>query len=156
MNNQEYLRIAIELAKESVLKWGFPAGAILVKNNNIISKWISIWNLLNDPTSHSETSAIKKACEILKTTNLENSILYTSMEPCNMCFSTANWAWISKIVFWCRKTSEMIVSWYYEWELWIEELNAKNSRKIEIQYISDFKEEILELIKKWEIKNNKH
>ena len=37
MNDLEYLKMAVEQAKESVEKGGFPAGAILVKNNEIIA-----------------------------------------------------------------------------------------------------------------------
>jgi len=152
MNDIHYLKLAINQAKESIKKGGFPAGALLVKDNKIISKWISIGNLLNDPTSHSETSVIREACKINKTNNLDWAILYASLEPCNMCFSVANWSWISKIVFWCKKTSEMIKKGYYEWEIWLSELNSKNNRKIEILYIPDFEKEILEIINLWESK----
>jgi len=149
-----FLKKAIEQAKKSLDKEGFPAGAVLVKDGSIISEGISIGNLLNDPTEHSETSAIKKACKKLATTDLSNCVLYCTLQPCLMCFSTANWAQISKIVYGCQKTDEMTNKNYYEGLNKLEEINEKNNHHIELQFISDFENEILDIIRTWENKNN--
>lgn len=86
MNDSEFLRLALDQARESVKQGGFPAGAVVVKDGRIISKGISLGFLLNDPTSHAETAAIRKACKILKTSNLEGATLYESLACCVMCF----------------------------------------------------------------------
>lgn len=146
MNDKEFLRIAVDQAIESVKQGGFPAGAVIVKDGEIISKGLSLGGLLNDPTSHAETSAIRQACTILKTINLNGATLYESLECCNMCFSVANWAGISRIVTGARKTSEMVKKEFYEGEVWAKELNEKNNHKIELLYIPDFENEIQSLI----------
>ena len=89
MQNQdrEFLLKAIEKAKESVVKGGFPAGAIVVKDGRIIGSGISIGMSLNDPTSHGEMSSIRDACKNLEVSNLSGATLYASMHPCLMCFS---------------------------------------------------------------------
>lgn len=153
MINKENLKLAIEQAKKSVEEGGFPAGAVVVKDGEVVSCGISVGNKLNDPTSHAETVAIREACNVLETSYLSDAILYASMQPCAMCFSAANWAGISKIVYGCRKTDEMATKGYYEGTNDIEELNNKNTRKIELEFIPDFEAEDLELISKWENNN---
>ena len=153
MGDKDYLRIAIEQAGKSVEQGGFPAGAVVVKDGKIISKGVSLGSVLHDPTSHAETSAIREACNILKTTNLDGAILYESLACCVMCFSVANWAGIGKIVYGCKKTSEMVAKQYYEGQSDTVRLNEENSRKIELVYIPDYENESLELIKQWEKQN---
>ncbi len=148
--DKKYLNRAIELAKESVKKGGFPAGALIVKDGQIISEGISIGNLINDPTSHAETSSIREACRKLKTSNLEDATLYESIECCVMCFSVAYWAGISKIVYACKKTPEMVSKFYYEGNTNNQNLNKKNNRRIELVFIPDFEKESLDAVKKWE------
>lgn len=148
--DKQFLKEAIRQAEESLEQGGFPAGAVIVKDGEIISEGVSLGGLLNDPTEHSETSAIRKACKKLKTTNLSNCILYCAIEPCLMCFSVANWAGITKIVYGCKKTDEMAKKNYYEGLNKIDEVNNKNNRQIKLEYIGDFGNECLEIIKKWE------
>lgn len=142
--------MAVKQAKKSVEQDGFPAGAIVVKDREVVSKGVSLGLKLNDPTGHAETSAIRNACKELRTTDLTGATLYTSLQPCLMCFSVANWAGIKRIVFGCKKTGEMVQKNYYEGKADLYEINKKNNRQIDLVYISDFEKESLELIKQWE------
>lgn len=150
MEDKKYLKLAVEQAKKSVEEGGFPAGSVVVKSNEIISKGVSLGFKLNDPTSHAETSSIREACKKLETPDLDGATLYASLEPCLMCFSVSNWAGISRIVFGCNKTEEMVKKLYYEGSNSLTKINEQNSKKIELVYIPDFEQEMLELIKDWE------
>ncbi len=150
MNDTEYLQLAVEHAKESVNQGGFPGGAIVAKDGKIISKGVSLGFKLNDPTGHAETASIREACKTLQTTDLTGATLYASLQPCLMCFSVANWAGITKIVFGCKKTDEMVNKRYYEGKTDINQVNKENSRQIEINYLPDFEQEMLDLVKSWE------
>jgi len=152
MNDKQFLKLAIEQAKISVQKGGFPAGAVIVKDGKVVSEGISIGYILNDPTSHAETSSIKQACQNLKESTLQKATLYASLQPCLMCFSVANWAGITKIVYGCKKSEKMINKNYYEGKTDINEINKQNNRQIELVYISDFENEMLNLVKNWEDK----
>ena len=112
MNDKDFLKLAVEQAKKSVAEGGFPAGAVIVKDGEVIAEGISLGRMLNDPTEHAETSAVRKACKDIKS-YLEGATLYGSLECCNMCFSVANWAGITKVVYGCRKTSEMVNKSYH-------------------------------------------
>ncbi len=151
MKDEHYLKIAVEQARKSIEAHGFPDGAIVVKDDSIVGRGISIGNVLHDPTAHAESVAIRDACKYSKTTSLAQATLYASLEPCNMCFCASAWAGIKRIVYAYRKTPEMIDKKYYEGSVSSEELNAKNSHKIEIVFLPDFEEEMKVLISKWEL-----
>jgi len=151
MNDKDYLKLAVEQAKKSVDEGGFPAGAVVVKDGKVISEGVSLGRKLNDPTEHAETSAIRKACQSISS-YLDGATLYGSLECCNMCFLVANWSGISRIVYACRKTPEMIKKFYYEGLTENEVLNESNNKKIEIVFIPDYEQEMLELVKNWENK----
>ena len=148
--DKKFLKEAIFQAEKSFERGGFPAGAVVVKDGEIIAEGISLGVILNDPTEHSETSAIRKACQKLKTTNLSDCTLYAALQPCLMCFSMANWAGIPRIVYGCKKTDEMVRKNYYEGSNKIEEVNGKNNRQIELNYIGNFENKCLDIIKQWE------
>jgi len=152
MTDKDFLRLAVDQGKKSVEEDGFPAGAVVVKDKKVIAKGISLGWKLQDPTEHAETSAIKKACKKVGSSNLEGAILYESLECCNMCFCVSNWAGISKIVFACRKTPEMVKKFYYEGSTKNNALNESNNKKIETVFIPDFEREVLNTVKDWEEK----
>lgn len=149
-DDKKYLKLAVKQAKKSVQQGGFPAGAVLVLNNEIISKGVSLGFKLNDPTSHAETSSIRKASNKLKTTDLNGATLYASLEPCLMCFSVSNWAGVSRIVFGCHKTERMVKKSYYEGSTKLDQINQQNNKKLELIHIPDFEQEMLDLVKDWE------
>ena len=96
---KEFMQKAIELAKESSKKGDYALGAVIVKDDKIISSGMTELKHGNDPTAHAEIVAIRDACNKLNTRYLENCILYATHEPCPMCASAAIWAKMSGIVF---------------------------------------------------------
>lgn len=90
MQDRHFLRLAVEQARQSAENGGFPAGSVVVQDDIVISKGVSLGFKLNDPTSHAETASIREACKKLKTTNLGGATLFASLQPCLMCFSVAN------------------------------------------------------------------
>lgn len=154
MKEHDYLKVACNYAEKSMSEWWFPAWAILVKDKSIISRWISIWWRLNDPTSHSEMNVIRDACVKLGTTDLTWCTIYSSMQPCMMCFSAATWANVSRIIYALDKKEDMISKWYYEWRADIRDINRYNWDKIELIQVAEFEQKVLKIIKKWETTHN--
>lgn len=91
----EYIKMAIELAK----KGRYPYGAVVVKNDEIIGYASSGDGDLFDPTNHAETQAIRMACKKIGSNDLSGATIYSSCEPCLMCFGTIWWSNIRKIVY---------------------------------------------------------
>lgn len=98
-----YLHRAIEIAKESITKGGGPFGAVLVKDDKIISEASNRVVLNNDPTAHAEILAIRQAASLLNTFGLEGCVLYSSCEPCPMCLGAIYWSGIKKVVYSCNR-----------------------------------------------------
>jgi len=98
--NKDFLLKAIELAKGNVKSGkGGPFGAIIVKDDRIVSEGVNTVTSTNDPTAHAEINAIRLACDKLQTFSLEGCQIYSSCEPCPMCLSAIYWARIDKIYY---------------------------------------------------------
>jgi len=152
MQDKDFLKLAVEQGEKSVEQGGFPAGAIVVKDGKVIAEGISLGYKLNDPTEHAETSAIRKACQTVGSSNLGGATLYESLECCNMCFSVANWAGIARIVYACRKTPDMAKKQYYEGLTKNDDINATNNNHIELVFLPDYEEEVLATVAGWELR----
>lgn len=80
---------------------GGPFGACIVKGNKVIA--IARNTVLkNDATCHAEVNAIRLASRTLKNFDLSGCEIYSTTEPCPMCFSAIHWAGIKKLYFGTR------------------------------------------------------
>lgn len=101
MQQHEYfMQMAIELATANVEQSsGGPFGAVIVRDGTLIAKSANQVTATNDPTAHAEVSAIRLACQVSGTFDLQGCIIYTSCEPCPMCLSAIYWAHIDEIYY---------------------------------------------------------
>jgi len=97
-NHDFFMSLAIEEAKKAEKFGEVPVGSILVINNKIISSSFNSSIINNDPTAHAEINCIRSACKKLKNYRLNESVLYSTLEPCIMCFCAIINARVSKIV----------------------------------------------------------
>ncbi|MDD4142126.1 MAG: nucleoside deaminase [Bacteroidales bacterium] len=100
MYNKEFMMKAIDLSDDCLETGrGGPFGVVIVKDGKIVGKGSNHVTIDNDPTAHAEIVAIRAACKTLNTFHLEGCEIYTSCEPCPMCFGAIYWARISKIYY---------------------------------------------------------
>ncbi len=99
MSENKFMRMAIELSKESVRRGGGPFGAVIVRDGEVVATGSNGVTIYNDPTAHAEVSAIRAACSAVGDFKLEGCEIYSSCEPCPMCLSAIYWAGIDKIYF---------------------------------------------------------
>ena len=91
--NPDFMREAIRLSVEKMQAGhGGPFGAVIVRDGKIIARGFNQVTSTNDPTCHAEVDAIRKACAVLGTFQLDDCDLYTSCEPCPMCLGAIYWA----------------------------------------------------------------
>lgn len=99
-NKNKFMREAIRLSVDNVKSnTGGPFGAVIVKDGKIIAKGTNQVTAKNDPTAHAEVVAIRAACQILDTFQLDGCEIYTSCEPCPMCLGAIYWARPDKVYF---------------------------------------------------------
>jgi guanine deaminase len=95
-----FMARAIQLSIENVRSGrGGPFGTVIVRENQIIAEAVNRVTATNDPTAHAEILAIREACEKLGSFELKDCELYTSCEPCPMCFGAIYWARLSRYYF---------------------------------------------------------
>ena len=83
--NNEYMKLALGLARMSLKSEDVPVGAVIVRNGEVIGKGYNRREKDNDPTAHAEIMAIKEAAEVVGSWHLEDCELYVTLEPCPMC-----------------------------------------------------------------------
>lgn len=93
------MRLAVEKANEGIEKGQTPFGACIVKGGQVVVCAHNVVWETTDITAHAEIHAIRKACQILKTIDLNGCTIYSTCEPCPMCFSAIHWANIDRIVY---------------------------------------------------------
>ena len=102
----DYMLLAFEEAKKGIESGdGGPFGAVIVKDGEVIASAHNEVLKRNDPTAHAEILAIREASKKLASFWLEECELYTTGEPCPMCFSAIHWAKIKK-VYYCNTKEE--------------------------------------------------
>lgn len=102
MYQPEFMKLAIEEAKTGIKNQdGGPFGAVVVKDNQIIATGHNCVLKNHDSTCHGEIDAIRKAEQNLQTHDLSGYELYTTGEPCPMCFAAILWANIKKVYYGC-------------------------------------------------------
>ncbi len=106
MDDNFFMKIANNQALKGMIKGdGGPFGAVIVNSNTgkVIAKSHNKVLSSNDPTNHAEMVAIRLACKKLGRFDLSDCVIYSSCEPCPMCFSAIHWAKISKLYYGCTR-----------------------------------------------------
>jgi len=93
-----FMTLAIAAAKRGISKGQTPFGACIVKNGQVIVSTHNVVWKTTDITAHAEINAIRLACKKLQTIDLAGCVIYSTCEPCPMCFSACHWARIDKII----------------------------------------------------------
>ncbi len=103
--DKKFIKMAIEEARVGINNTeGGPFGAVIVKNGRVLSVAHNEVLKNNDPTSHAEMLAIKRAGKKLETHNLTGCTLYTTSEPCPMCLGAIYWANIKSVYYGTNKS----------------------------------------------------
>ena len=84
-----HMAAAHQQAVNSIAEGGFPVGAVLVKDGQVIGAGFNRYTQTGDPTTHAEMEAIRDAAaragEGQSIELLAGATCYTTMMPCEMC-----------------------------------------------------------------------
>ncbi|MBR4178091.1 MAG: nucleoside deaminase [Bacilli bacterium] len=104
MNKYNILKI---LNKKAINNDDVPVSCLIIKDGKIISKAYNKRNKNKNPFDHAEIIAIQKASKKLKTYNLSDCVLYTTLKPCSMCEEVIKESKIKKVYYILEKTKEV-------------------------------------------------
>lgn len=135
MPNPEFMRRAIARAREGIAEGQTPFGACIVRDGRAVAaEHNAVWESM-DVTAHAEVQAIRAACRALGTVDLSGSVIYSTCEPCPMCFSAIHWAKISTIVFGARIADAQRLGFS---ELTIPNETMKHEGGSPVEIVADF------------------
>lgn len=98
-DDERFMRQAIDACRRGVEAGQSPFGAcIVLDGRSLVATHNHVWHH-TDPTGHAEVQAIRAACADLGTVHLDGATIYSTTEPCPMCFSAIHWTRISRIVY---------------------------------------------------------
>lgn len=131
---------------------GGPFGAVIVKDGKVIGRGGNKVTSLHDPTAHAEIVAIRDACSLLKSFDLTGASLYSTCEPCPMCFAAIYWSNI-KSVYYCSTRHDANEIGFKDNHIY-EELNLpQEQRRIPFEQVHHPK--ATELFTEWKHKSDK-
>ena len=151
---KQWMELAIRSAQAGIKRSeGGPFGAAIVRG----SQWIAVAHNTvlkdHDATCHAEMNAIRLASRKLKRFDLSDCVIYSTTEPCPMCFSAIHWARIAGVIF---GTSIADVQKRDFHELSIPSRKMKREGKSPVSLKAGFmKKECLALLAEWDRKENK-
>jgi tRNA(adenine34) deaminase len=99
MNDVEWMREALALAKRAEAMGEVPVGALIVREGQLLGEG---WNqpiAAHDPTAHAEILALRAAGVAAADYRLGGATLYVTLEPCPMCAAAIAHARIARLVF---------------------------------------------------------
>jgi tRNA(adenine34) deaminase len=99
MNDEQYMRRALELAQRAANEGEVPIGALVVLDEQVLGEG---WNrpiAAHDPTAHAEIQALRAAAAKTGNYRLTGATLYVTLEPCDMCVGAMFHARIARVVY---------------------------------------------------------
>ena len=121
IKTNKWIEMACEEAHLSIEESGGPFGALIVQIDNESNTVIRYWKnhnqvtSINDPSAHAEVMTIRSVCASLgvfdlsaiekshsklsQPSKLSHCVIFSSAEPCHMCFSAISWANLATMYF---------------------------------------------------------
>ena len=97
--DEVFMHLAIETAAAGVGAGQSPFGAAVVKGDVVVAVAHNVVWATTDITAHAEVTAIRAACQALGVIDLSGCIVYSTCEPCPMCFAACHWARVRRVVY---------------------------------------------------------
>ena len=99
LNDEDYMRLALDEAKKAYEQDEVPVGAIIVRNNEVISSAFNTREYGKNALYHAEIKAIDEACKKLGGWRLVGCTMYVTLEPCPMCAGAIVNSRIDRVVY---------------------------------------------------------
>ncbi len=119
MEREDYMREALNLAKEAAEHGDVPVGCVIAdKDGNIIGRGRNRREECSDATAHAEIEAIRQASKHFNDWRLSGCTIYVTLEPCPMCTGAIINSRIPTVVFGAREENSgscgSVIDLFYE------------------------------------------
>lgn len=99
VQDEKFMRMAIDEARKALELQEVPIGAIVVCRDRVIGRGHNLVETLCDATAHAEMQSITAAASTLGGKYLKECTLYVTVEPCIMCAGALGWSQIDRVVY---------------------------------------------------------
>ena len=99
MDDERFMQLAIAKAREGIAHGQSPFAACLVRAGQVVACCHNHVYAATDPTAHAEVVTLRAASQALRTIDLVGCTIYSTTEPCPMCFAAIHWAHVDRIVY---------------------------------------------------------
>ncbi|WP_218012746.1 tRNA adenosine(34) deaminase TadA [Bacillus sp. AFS040349] len=99
MNDQHFMKIALEEARKAKEIGEVPIGAVIVLNDVVVGVAHNLRETEQRSIAHAEILAIDQACMAVDSWRLEDATLYVTLEPCPMCAGAIVLSRIKRVVY---------------------------------------------------------
>ena len=99
MEHEEYMRQALELARQAMAEGEVPVGCVIVRDGAVVGRGRNRRETAQTALGHAELEAIGEACRTLGGWRLWQCTLYVTLEPCIMCAGLMHQSRIARCVF---------------------------------------------------------
>ena len=100
--DKTYMEHALAIGRQGIDAGQTPFGACITRGDSILTTAHNDVRGETDITAHAEICALRKACRLVHDIDLSGATIYSTTEPCPMCFAAIHWARIDRIVFGAR------------------------------------------------------
>lgn len=97
--DEQFMQEAISEALKAEQIGEVPIGAIIVVDDQIVSRAHNLRESEQRSIAHAELLAIDEACKATGSWRLEDAVLYVTLEPCPMCAGAIVLSRVKKVVF---------------------------------------------------------
>lgn len=99
LNDEYFMRAAIELALQAEQAGEVPVGAVVVKDGEIVGRGFNSPIMQHDPSAHAEMMALRDAARNMGNYRLPGCELFVTLEPCLMCVGAMFHARIARVIY---------------------------------------------------------
>lgn len=99
MNDEDYMRAALDQARLAAQAGEVPVGAVVVKGGEIVGWGFNAPITRHDPSAHAEMMALRDAAQRIGNYRLVGCELFVTLEPCVMCVGAMFHARIARVVY---------------------------------------------------------
>lgn len=101
MDYEHFMKKALEQAEKALAAGEFPVGCVIVHGQDIMVTGARKGTIGDTPNEvdHAEMIALRKLINLKTKINFNEIILFSTLEPCLMCFGALMISGIGKIVF---------------------------------------------------------
>jgi len=133
----KFMKLAIEQAQQGASEGGIPIGAVLIRNNELISSGYNKRVQSNNQILHGEIDCLSNAGRIR---SFKDCVLYTTLMPCYMCAGAIVQFKIPKIVVGENENYTGAYEFLKEHHVEVEILNLKECKDMLSTFIQHHKD----------------